>query len=678
LHKAAKEGREDAVRALIDAGADLNAQDVYGSTPLHLCAFQGHTGVAKLLIDVRRIELNCRDVFQRTALEHACRQGNAEIVRLLLQGGKKDARIDVNACNRRGETALHRSATYGHVQCVKLLLRGGALVDCVDTLYSHTPLHRAASRGQAACVRALIRSGANVTLLNCEQSNALHLAVLSGSVECVRELCDAIGSSARSAPFRALDARNRRRRTPYQEALKMSSKAIVSLLYKLEHRRQVTRLTELGVPSWTPRQVAAWIELIGHEQHAAKFADNDVTGKLLLAMSNEHLKDELQISSWGVRQHILQSVRHLVRSEPSSSSEENDDAATTAVASSSASTSSTSSSSIVDELTQISYDDLRMLEELGRGFFGYVRRALWFGTEVAVKVVYRSNFRDKDDGELFQQEVRLLSTLHHPNIVQFLGVSMSPDDQPALVTEYMGRSSLRRLIEEDFEYIDEHPLHRYTIIMGVINGMVYLHDMRIAHRDLSTSNILIAMDGTTKIADFGVSRVLSQRDADEGNLTGSIGALCCMAPEVFRGEAYDLSADVFSFGMVLYEIFAGCRANGDVEPRRFAFLMANHNFRPQPPHTMPPPFVFLYQQCIHAEPSARSTFVELQARIQLIHSSNRDESSESSVDSGAQEREEREPRQIVGLYEPTESLSPSSSGVDGDYIIGDETAEYLN
>eukprot|EP01130_Rhizamoeba_saxonica_P009151 TRINITY_DN3718_c0_g1_i2.p2 TRINITY_DN3718_c0_g1~~TRINITY_DN3718_c0_g1_i2.p2 ORF type:complete len:168 (-),score=31.43 TRINITY_DN3718_c0_g1_i2:569-1072(-) len=158
-------------------------------------------------------------------------------------------------------------------------------------------------------------------------------------------------------------------------------------------------------------------------------------------------------------------------------------------------------------------------------------------------------YMDDDHIINFAKEVEVVSNLHHPNIVQIMGACITHDNL-FLVTEYVIGGSIR-------EQLDCNPTisydQIYLIAINVAAGMKYLHSLLppIIHRDLKLANILRdETTGISKITDFG-SATLQHKDR---TLTNAIGTPQYMAPEVIISKKYTLSVDVWSYGVILWEL----------------------------------------------------------------------------------------------------------------------------
>ncbi|KDP26626.1 hypothetical protein JCGZ_17784 [Jatropha curcas] len=201
--------------------------------------------------------------------------------------------------------------------------------------------------------------------------------------------------------------------------------------------------------------------------------------------------------------------------------------------------------------------------KLGQGGSGSVYKGvLPDGTVVAIK---RLLFNTRQWVDHFFNEVNLISDIQHKNLVKLLGCSITGPES-LLVYEYVPNRSLQDYF---FDKNNVRPLTwemRYNIILGTAEGLAYLHEeteLRIIHRDIKLSNILLGEDFTPKIADFGLARLFPQ---DKTHITTVIaGTLGYMAPEyVIRGKLTE-KADVYSFGVLVMEVVSGRRNNAFVQ-----------------------------------------------------------------------------------------------------------------
>ncbi len=169
LHSAASAGDAERVRELLKKGADPNAKNEYGNTPLHEAAFRGHVDVARLLLE-HGADPNIQSKNGLTPLHEAASHGHFDVVELLLEHG-----ADPNIKDKYGNTPLHKAASEGHVNVVKLLLEHGADPN-IQNKDGWTPLHYAALLGHVDVVRLLLEHGADPTVKDGRWKTPLDLA----------------------------------------------------------------------------------------------------------------------------------------------------------------------------------------------------------------------------------------------------------------------------------------------------------------------------------------------------------------------------------------------------------------------------------------------------------------------------------------------------------------------
>lgn len=195
----------------------------------------------------------------------------------------------------------------------------------------------------------------------------------------------------------------------------------------------------------------------------------------------------------------------------------------------------------------------RRLDTIGKGAYGSVHKGenIQTGQVVALKII-NLDTEDDDVGDI-QREVALLTQLRDaPNVTQYYGCYL---DGPRvwIVMEYAEGGSVRTLMKACKDNIIEEK-YAVLIIREVLRGLAFLHKSGIIHRDLKAANILITATGKVMICDFGVSALLITTSSKRNTL---IGTPHWMAPEVAHGVAYDIKADIWSLGIVIYEMVKG-------------------------------------------------------------------------------------------------------------------------
>ncbi|KAK1439844.1 hypothetical protein QVD17_05666 [Tagetes erecta] len=201
-------------------------------------------------------------------------------------------------------------------------------------------------------------------------------------------------------------------------------------------------------------------------------------------------------------------------------------------------------------------DNFSEANKLGRGGFGPVYKGkLPGGQQVAVKRLSSVSVQGLEE---FRNEVMLIAKLQHRNLVRLLGYCMKGNEK-ILVYEYMPNKSLDMFIfDGESRVLLEWP-KRFEIITGIARGLLYLHQdsrLRIIHRDLKTSNILLDEELNPKISDFGLAKIVQGREM-EAITNRVVGTYGYMAPEYALEGFFSVKSDVFSFGVVVLEIISG-------------------------------------------------------------------------------------------------------------------------
>lgn len=205
---------------------------------------------------------------------------------------------------------------------------------------------------------------------------------------------------------------------------------------------------------------------------------------------------------------------------------------------------------------------LELQEEIGRGGMGSVYRArhVRLGRAVAVKFLPEELASDPKFQTRFEREARMMAMLNHPNIVAVHDFGQD-EGRSYLVMEFVeGEPLSRRIPMAPTEAID--------IARQVCDALAYAHRHEIVHRDIKPDNILITADGHVKVTDFGIARLV-RPDTVAGRLTGTnvaIGTPNYMSPEAMDAAAPDPRMDIFSLGVVLYELVTGRRPVGNFKP----------------------------------------------------------------------------------------------------------------
>lgn len=225
----------------------------------------------------------------------------------------------------------------------------------------------------------------------------------------------------------------------------------------------------------------------------------------------------------------------------------------------------------------------RIEREIGRGGMGSVYLATrddnQFERQVAVKFLHLGLDRP-EYLQRFRQERQILADLEHPNIARLIEGGQSDEGFPYLVMEYVDGVPL-------LAYCDKHQLPRAArlhLLAGICDAVQYAHSQLVVHRDLKPSNILVTPQGLPKLLDFGIAKVLAgdgRQASPATRATGQMLTLDYASPEQIRGEPVSTVSDVYSLGVILYELLAGSRPFDMAEGASMAYCIL-HQDPPKP------------------------------------------------------------------------------------------------
>jgi serine/threonine protein kinase len=257
---------------------------------------------------------------------------------------------------------------------------------------------------------------------------------------------------------------------------------------------------------------------------------------------------------------------------------------------------------------------LKMKYLVGKGNFGEVWLATIWGSPVAVKTML-PELQSKDKlVRRFIDEIMLMSTLHHPNVVLFLGASIRKPNL-FLVLEYCVHGSLHHFLKNEAEHgvrVTMSLIYRFAL--DIARGVYYLHRRaNVLQRDLKARNVLVDESLNAKVADFGLSRIMAE--AGEDNKLTACGTPAWTAPEIVKMERYTEKVDVYSFGIILWELITRQEPYGGQKGVQIAYAAAEQGLRPKVPAYCPPEYAELMQECWAARPDDRPSFEEILKRL---------------------------------------------------------------
>lgn len=286
---------------------------------------------------------------------------------------------------------------------------------------------------------------------------------------------------------------------------------------------------------------------------------------------------------------------------------------------------STNKSSIVTSIwtdpdllsVQVQLNEIQDIRMVGSGAFCIVYLVRYRNTQLLASKRLRVEIANHQRIQDFIAEIKLVSTLDHPNIVKFVGAAWSIEADLQALFEFMENGDLRTFLSAS-----NMPRYwtkvKFQLAIDVVEALVYVHSFQppLVHRDLKSRNILISADMQAKLTDFGVSRYQSE----DNTMTMGVGTSRWLAPEVISGSSnYGPAADIFSFGVVLSELdthaipYEGVTGtNGNPLPEvALLQMVASGQLRPTISRSCPSTVLELAQLCMSQEPSDRPSAAEI-------------------------------------------------------------------
>jgi hypothetical protein len=256
-------------------------------------------------------------------------------------------------------------------------------------------------------------------------------------------------------------------------------------------------------------------------------------------------------------------------------------------------------------VTLIPYSKLTLGKCLGEGSFGTVYQGTWQHSDVAIKQLRMTNMSAETLVE-FKSEASIMANLRHPRIIGFYGISVDTPGRYSIVMDYMAEGSLYNLLH------NQQPLtweSRHRIALDITSGLTHLHDKDILHRDLKSLNVLLDSLLRARLTDFGLSRIKTETASTTATASSqSVGTLPWIAPELFKRRAkYTKSADMYSYGMVLWELASRKVPFSDAHNREILIKWLEDGEQEEIPEDCPSGFAKLIKWCWNQEPTKRPT-----------------------------------------------------------------------
>lgn len=259
---------------------------------------------------------------------------------------------------------------------------------------------------------------------------------------------------------------------------------------------------------------------------------------------------------------------------------------------------------------KIVYNELKFHDKIGAGNFGEVYAGEYRGADVAIK---KLKFQDlqRHQIEEFTQEVSVMVGLRHPNIVLLMGACNEPPNL-CIVTEYMPQGSLYSVIHNERLQFNESMMK--NMIVDMLKGLQFIHSAGLLHRDLKSPNLLVDKRGSLKLADFGLT--ILQTASTNSMVHVSVP---WSAPEILTGQPFTAKADVYSVGIIFWEILTRLTPYHDMLPAAIPRAVTQGKRpEPTPNNSVLPGLVPILQSCWADSPAERPDVAEIRRAVEAI------------------------------------------------------------
>ena len=263
----------------------------------------------------------------------------------------------------------------------------------------------------------------------------------------------------------------------------------------------------------------------------------------------------------------------------------------------------------------VDFKDYEKIAKLGSGAFGTVFKARCkkTGQIVAVKEL-QCDVHDAKQKELFNREVQILGTAHHPALLSLHGCTEFVENLehgPLIMTPFCPCGSVQDAIDNERNGLCDPkwtPTQKHIVLYGVASGMAFMHESRLIHRDLKPANVLLDENMEPKIADFGLSKFVQKGQTVFHTIRGGTPAF--MAPEIYEDD-YNFKVDVYAFAMIMYVVLSGLEPYKDCKNQMVLARKVLAGERPPIPGHVAAPYRELIERCWDTSPEMRPDFSEI-------------------------------------------------------------------
>eukprot|EP01083_Nonionella_stella_P298110 1012135_1 len=261
-------------------------------------------------------------------------------------------------------------------------------------------------------------------------------------------------------------------------------------------------------------------------------------------------------------------------------------------------------------------NDIALKQSIGKGSYGevFLGKVRGIQEDVAIKQITVKNL-GCEEIEDFCNETALMVSLDHPNVVKFIGAICEPP-MLSIITEFCGRGSLTDILLDHRVPITD--LQKSDFLLDAARGMHYLHNCRppIFHRDLKSDNLIVCGDWLVKVCDFGLTQFCVETSEEDSS---QVGTPMWMAPEVIKQQGFTKKSDVYSYGIIMWEVMTRLEPYEDKEVYEIVLEVMSNKLRPEIPveyrhHRL----VRLMKDCWMHNPDDRPNFQAIIERLEKI------------------------------------------------------------
>ncbi|XP_071494341.1 E3 ubiquitin-protein ligase mind-bomb-like [Diadema antillarum] len=570
LHLSAAKGHQACAMKLLRRGGSVNVQDNVGNLPVHLAIKRNSDSLLEPLINNPQADLRLRNAKGFTPLHYAVRNKLPEAVKLILARDPKLCEIQKDD----GYTPLHLAVVNNHIDIARQLLEhASGSVNVAENGGKATPLHFATHLGYSEIIEMLVDHGADVNAKDKDADTALHVAVKRRR-------------SSRREAVRSTSTFDKLREELRDTTLKTSGDTL--LAYLIRHGSDVTIKNKHGLRP---------LDLL---------RDQDLR-KFLMTLSGVAIEEDAQLDKPDKRTKAEEQ-----RQKPAVKR-----AATPQRA---AAPTKRPAQGAFGGIHYIERSELHLGDTVGRGGFGEVKKAVWRGTTVAVKILPTAGSQDSE----VKKEISIHKQVRHPNIVPLMAVAHEVG-QALVVMEFINGHDLYHVLFEK-KCRERIPLTwelKMAISLDLLTALTYLHASKILHLDIKPSNVMVAYGSSRAyLCDLGLAHIKTRSAMSlSTSVRGPRGTMLYMAPEIaeHHGAGWACAAnDIWSIACTFLELFVEKRLWDGMDLLAVMQKMLKPAAKPPILPKASPQIRKLLEPCFERDPQTRPSAETLLEQFRLL------------------------------------------------------------